>query len=613
MKYHLIFVVLLLSTLCFAQSFEYQRTWGTYYGPATSAAEAELTKGGIYTNPLNPDQVHIKSNVLWSQANFPASYYNQYITPGAQPINMNYITDKLHGSFIGGNIETSTYILQSGANYPIWDYQIGFDSTGKSLHYKNSAGPLSGSGTPNTWYPADPHAAGYGNHSMLYKKDGMGNLLWSTYLPEEIGNMHFVQDEADNIYIIGDTKIQQGLATSNTYKPNFELYYPPGSNGTPANNGYVAKLNANGVLQWASYLPVGGVRDLAYYNNHLYIVTANDVNPANANLATPGTWQTAKAHEALLKMDTATGNRVWGTYIGNPSMASTFVLTGIQANANGVFLLGNQLYYGNGDFYFATPGAFKTQITGYSDLFLTRLSLDGNRIWGTYFGSDGYDGLLPNNPIALAGNHIFIAGSASGDASNIATPGAFKSTKPNNTAGADNLFFAKFDIDGNQQWCSYYGGPGNNSSAYYSSIGIMTVGTDTFYLYGATTATQEIATPDAFQTQLSPNNSTYTNGFVARFDLIAGMGTAEADLAADLQLYDNPNNGNFSLSGSVLAKEICTATVYDAAGRIVYQTKLPKKKTASIDLSGKLAAATYIIEVENSKDNKLKVFKMVVI
>ncbi len=289
MKTKALLICLLISFSAAAQTFEYQRTWGTYYGPANSFAEGGLTNGGIFINPLIPDQVHILSNVAFSQPNFPASYYNQFITPGGQQVNINSIGELLQGSFIGSNIVTSSYSVQSGTNYPIWDYQIGFDSTGKSLHYKNSTANLSGSGTPNTWYPADPHAPGYHNHSMLYKKDGLGNVLWSTFIPEEVGNLRFVQDEADNIYVTGDTKIQQGLATAGTFRPNFELYYPPGSNGTPANNGYVAKLNASGVLQWASYLPVSAVRDLAYYNNHLYIVTAHDVNPAHTNLATPGT------------------------------------------------------------------------------------------------------------------------------------------------------------------------------------------------------------------------------------------------------------------------------------------------------------------------------------
>ncbi len=313
-------------------------------------------------------------------------------------------------------------------------------------------------------------------------------------------------------------------------------------------------------------------------------------------------------------MDTATGNRIWGTYIGNPAMLSTFAITGIQASANGVFLLGNQFYFGgNNDFYFATPGAFKTQVTGSSDLFLTRLSLDGNRIWGTYFGSDGFEGILGTNPISLAGNHIYIAGSASGEGNNIATPGAFKSTKPNNAVGADNLFFAKFDIDGNQQWCSYYGGPGNNSNVNISAIGIMAMGTDTFYLYGATTATQDIATPDAYQTELSPNNnSTFTNSFLARFDLIAGMGTAEADIAADLQLYDNPNNGNFTLSGNILGKERCTVIIYDMAGRVLHQNLLPKQNTVNINLGGTLTPGNYLVQVNRGKKEKLKVFKMTV-
>ena len=604
---------ILVAALVTAQNnFEYERAWGTYYGPAHSGSGWRFSDGGVFTHPLNPDQVFILSGVH-RNTSLPLSYYNQYITAGGQSVNADYNSDILQGSFDEtGNILTSTYITDSNGNHPITEHLIAFDHLGQGIYLKKSYGLLAEAGTAGAWYPADPNSGASSLHSLIYKKDQSGNVIWKTFLPvSQDSYTSIVQDENSNIYILGKTEVQQGLATAGSFYTNYELYYTPNST-TPEHNGFVAKLNPQGALQWATYLPVQGVRDLVYFANDLYVLSQNDVNPAHNQMATAGTWQTAKGGEAITRLDAATGNRVWGTYFGNPATLTPFATTGIQVNATGIYLAGIQFNFGNNDSYFATSGAHKTQVTGSSDLYLTRFTLNGSRIWGTYMGSDGVEMPTYNNPIALNSTGIFITGGASGDGNNIATSGAFIDTKPNHTANSTNLFFSRFDLNGNQEWCSYYGGPGNNPSIDQQNIGILTQGENTFYLYGSTTAATGIATESAYQTQISPNISTFTSGFLARFDLINPLGTTEADPAKDLVLYNNPNSGNFSLSGSILAKEKCGIMIYDMSGRVIYQQALSNNKTQQFNLEGKLSKGNYLIEVTGGADQKLKVFKMTV-
>lgn len=614
MRFKYIFLFALYYSICGGQTFEYNRAWGTYYGPANSHVGHFLTSGGIFLNPLNTDHIYVPG-IISLNLNLPASYYNQFITPGGKSVNLNYSYEGLVGSFQGGNLLTSTYTLYSGVTKPIEDRLIAFDSAGRGIYLKYSQETLPDTGTAGTWFPADPVIVGgtTNYHTVLYKKDSSGTVLWKTYLPEDGPTIRVIQDEVDNIYLYGTTEVQQGLATAGTYKPDFEVYYPPSSNILQP-NAYAAKLNSNGALQWATYLPASDTWDFAYYNGNLYIAAGPDVNPSHTQLATSGAWQAVKARHSITKLDTATGNRSWGTYFGNPassSWATTFI-NGIQVNASGIYIAGLQLDLTNSAVYFATLGAYKTQISGYSDLFLTKFTLDGNRVWGTYFGSDAYENVAANSPLTLLGNDLLIAGSTEGLGNNIATPGAYQDTKPSTIAEATNLYFAKFDANGNLKWCSYYGGAAANPSMGRPEVGVFAKNAETFYLYGSTTASTGIATPGSYQPQLPANISSYRAGFLARFDLKESMATTETEIAADLNLYNNPNNGNFGLHGSILAQKTCKVTILDASGRVVHQQRLPKQKEVNLNLEGLLVSGSYVIQVEDLSKNKLKIFKMVV-
>jgi hypothetical protein len=110
-----------------------------------------------------------------------------------------------------------------------------------------------------------------------------------------------------------------------------------------------------------------------------------------------------------------------------------------------------------------------------------------------------------------------------------------------------------------------------------------------------------------------PSTTNQLTMFSARFDLKNQMATAEGETVKDLVLYNNPNGGNFSLSGNILQKEKCSVKIYDMAGRLVYQQQLAKEKTQHFNLEERLAKGNYLIEVNGNDKQKLKVFKMTVL
>lgn len=211
-------------------------------------------------------------------------------------------------------------------------------------------------------------------------------------------------------------------------------------------------------------------------------------------------------------------------------------------------------------------------------------------------------------PLALNGNDIYITGWTYGLGNNLATPETYKSSPTLNTNLATNQFFVKFNSNGQRIWASYYG---DSSLGYNLPINIA-VNNSSLYLYGETIATTGYSTPNSWQPQIiDPNSQKKNVAFVAKFDL-KNLSTSENNKPEKLTLYDNPNNGNFSLKGSILEKEICRLKLYDMSGKIVHSQTLEKNKLQNIYLKEKLIRGTYMVQVNDNKNNNLANIKMIV-
>lgn len=80
--------------------------------------------------------------------------------------------------------------------------------------------------------------------SILSKYNSNGNLVWQTYVPENLDSDFFIKtDNMGNIYIAGTTK-WQNLGDLGTYEPSFTYVSSP--QGDPVSNSYVVKLNSQG-------------------------------------------------------------------------------------------------------------------------------------------------------------------------------------------------------------------------------------------------------------------------------------------------------------------------------------------------------------------------------
>lgn len=589
----------------YTQTFDYERAWGTYYGPVGNEFNIPVYWGGFLTDSQN--NLHLRGHVQMNNS-LGASHYSQYTTPGGQGVTMNVLSNFLQTKFTNsGTLLTSEYTGYASTS-STEENLVHIDKQGNYYYIKTKFGLISDPTTPNTWLPTDPIISTASNisHQLLTKKNSSGNILWKTFLPNTLFSSEIISDENGNIYIYGNTTVQNNIATPGTFRQNFQIKYV---NGSLQSNAYIVKLGLQGELLWGSYLPTV-TREFSYYNQQLFLLAGSDLDADLPQLATSNTFQTnpAGAYGSLTALSSVTGIRLWGTYLGSPS--TNGVTYNIQVNSSGIYLSG--IEYFPGSTYYATPGAYKSQATGFTDYYLTKLDFTGNRIWGTYFGSDGMEELNSSNSLALTDHGVFLAGCINGIGSNIATPGAFLDTPPTNNNSSSNFFFAQFDLSGNLQWSSYYGGPQLNLGQQIRMINIAAPDHSAIYLYGATGAATGIATPGALQPQLHSNIGGYSTGFIARFNYKGELSTSEIKPISDLALYDNPNNGNFSLRGQILEKEDTTLRISDASGRMVYHQKLPRNKIVELQLQSILTSGLYFVEVNNKHNKEIKTFKIIV-
>lgn len=592
-------LLLTLSSATSVYSQEYERVWGTYFGPAgTELTGSYINQGIVFDSQKN---MHVRGHV-WHSSIYNTSYYNQFVIGSGsnyiiQSNQDNGFTVRFSPSGIPDYFGYFPYLY---SNNNTVELLLDIDSQDNTINTQSSTNS-SINATPGTWLQTNPQTT---INNMIVKRSPTGNVIWATYLPDILINSNVTTDPNGNIYIAGKTLLQN-LSTPGVYQENFDLIY---SQGNIVENEYLVKLNSNGELIWATYLP-SAVAAMEYYDNALYMITTRNTNIALNTMASPGAFQSTVSDFSVTKINTQNGQRVWGTYYGPASAASIYFLYDLAVNETGLYLVGTD-YNLNDANIFATSNAYKTQVTGASDLFLTKFSHAGDRQWSTYFGGNGEDFNIFDKVIDLNGPEIFICGTTYGSTNNIATPGSYQDAPQSSTNTSNNSFFAKFNAAGNLDWSSYYGGTSTNTS-YLKTINIK-YDNNSLFLFGCTNSNTGFTTEEAFMPARNPNNTTANTGFFARLNKKEILSVEDTSKNKDLVLYNNPNNGIFSLSGSILKNTSCVMTIYDMSGKLIIKKNLERNKDQKFNLQNLLSSGNYLIQINNEKGEKLKVFKMTV-
>lgn len=364
--------------------------------------------------------------------------------------------------------------------------------------------------------------------------------LWGTYFGgnfDEFSSAISI-DNSSNIYLCGYTTSDKNIATSGAHQTEFTLYY----------DAFIAVFDSNGVRKWSTYYGGNhedGATDIAISKlGDIYV--CGNTKASNA-ISTESSHQFTLGgdNDAFLVRFDQNGTRIWGTYYGgsNSEWGSSLAVD----EKGDIYLCGSTSSTNS----IATENSFDTILSGQNDVFLTKFSSNGERIWGTYFGGNWSD---EPTSIAVDNNgYIYICGSTS-STKDFATSGSFQE----NQNGFFDAFLAKFTPDGYREWATYYGGIG-----YDVGSEVTTFNGEDIYLCGSTSSLTNISSVDAHQ---QTHGGGYYDAFLVKFDKNGNRkwGTYYGGIGNDNSLSTTTDNfGNIYFCGSTSSNDfIATAGAY---------------------------------------------------
>jgi hypothetical protein len=210
-------------------------------------------------------------------------------------------------------------------------------------------------------------------------------------------------------------------------------------------DGFVCKLKPDGsALVFCSYFGSSDdkiIRDLAV-NSQGEIFVASSLESGTL----PASWfqnayqsQRAGGVDALIAKISTDGSRVeWATYVGGSADEATQPSIRVD-NAGNVFAL-----YATESIDAPTPNGFDHTLSGIRDLYLIKLSGDGQRLlFGTYLGGSGPEG-VETHELALDPQGNPVVGNNTSSADFPTTAGAFQRT----LGGGTDAFITRVSADG---------------------------------------------------------------------------------------------------------------------------------------------------------------------
>lgn len=268
-----------------------------------------------------------------------------------------------------GALQWNTFLGGTGSDQ---GYGIGLDGS-SNLYLTGTSG--------SSWGSPIRSFGGGGADAFAAKLDANGALQWNTFLGSDqvdYGN-DLAVESSGNVFITGSSASTWGAPLL------------PFSGGFT--DAFISKLNANGVLQWNTFL--GGSGD--DYGSGIALGGAEDVYVAGSSSAgwgSPVLSYTAGEDAFAANLD-GTGALQWNTFLGGGGPDNGFDLVVDQSGY--VFVTGQVDSSGGSS---PSPSTL--------DIFATKLASNGGLQWSSQFGGNGIEEGLG---IAIAGSGaVYVAG-----------------------------------------------------------------------------------------------------------------------------------------------------------------------------------------------------------
>ncbi len=309
---------------------------------------------------------------------------------------------------------------------------------------------------------------------FIAKYDTNGNYIWAKSIGGTSNDYSYciAVDVNNNVYITGSFR----------YTVDFDPG-PGTANLIAVNNykdGFFAKYDTYGNYLWAKN--IGGTSE--DYSNCIAVDTSNNVyitgtfrytvdfdpGPGTANLIAVNEYEDG----FFAKYDTY-GNYLWAKSIGGTYRDYSYSIA-VDTN-NNVYIIGT--FDNTVDF---DPGPDTANITAAylnGDVFFAKYDTDGNYQWAKNIYSNYYDFMSYDfqryYSITTGNNNVYLTGGFSNTVDFDPGPNTANLT----SSGGVDIFFAKYDINGNYQWVKSIGG-----TSYDYSYGIIVDTDDFVYITG---------------------------------------------------------------------------------------------------------------------------------
>lgn len=407
--------------------------------------------------------------------------------------------------------------------------------------------------------------------------------VWGTYYGGNLqeNGTDVETDASNNVIMCGNTESAAAIATAGahqvTYAGNIDAF--------------VAKFNASGVRQWATYYGGSGTD----YGSALAISSTGDVYMAGTSNSTVGI-STAGSHQvtrgggndAYLVKFNSSGVRQWATYYGDAGSDGGF---GCALDATGNVYLSGQAATSTGT-VFATVGSHQATHAGGNDAFLVKFNSSGVRQWGTYYGGTGNE--IGYGAYVDGSNNIIMSGiTSSTGGTSIATVGSHQSAYG---GGVYDAYVVKFNSSGVRQWGTYYGGAGEDWS-----FNTATDNSGNVVISGKTTSSVSIATAGAWDVTANGGSDA---GFIAKFSStgVRAWGTYLGTTVNGADVKTNPTTGAVYTTGGTFGGT-ADAVLYKFSSAGVFEWNTVVSGTNGEDGSGVAldnASAVYMCGSTNS-------------
>jgi len=327
-------------------------------------------------------------------------------------------------------------------------------------------------------------------------------LIWGSYFAGDGSGFDAVGGIAEfadgSFAICGRTESKSGLSTPGAHQ----------TDGTFALDGFVAMFNSDREILWSTYFGGGSITSVGAGIHSLSdgsLVFAGGT-ASQSGISTPGAFQTTIGSNTIagfIARFSADGFPIWSTYLSGSSMFNSITDIAIYDNDD-ILVVGST---DSPDFPI-TPGAIQNEHGGNVDGYIARFSSAGDLLWSTYIGGSENDQILA---VTVDENENLIVFGNTDSSDQIATAGAHQESY----GGGSDLFIVKINNEGNVVWSTYFGGPESESNL--SKKLIHTDADGNIYIAGTTESETGIATPGAYQSALTGNESVKRNVLLAKF------------------------------------------------------------------------------------------------